>query len=588
MAPPQKTKRTKQIDVRFKATDLIGFPDAENDTQLESVFVDTGRINTLCDTDDPRCVVTGRTGAGKSALLVYVESTRERVKRIDPLSIAIDHLQYSTGIPGLTQQGVNFDAFFKFMWRQTIAMEILQAWHAEREARTLGQLRTKLAGLFASAKVKLALDVVEKWIGDELLTAGERSKAMIAKFDQEIAAAMGRERLGTIALERVVNPSTKSVDSNLILSDAEKAAVQASIARLSGERADQAFAFLPELLDDRQKQYFVLIDHLDTAWIDSAYAYDLIEALISVAGEFARIPNVKVLIALREDLIEAMRRRPNRGRRQWEKVDGVILRVSWSAPELIRLADLRLEKLLKGRYSGEISLSTLLPPTQKHGMTAIDYLLSRTHNRPRDVIAFVNACLASAAAMDRRTIGWDVIEAAEENYSRVRVTAMVEEWEAVYPGLLPLINAFRGMRGTFTIDHLAKHESDRLGKILAEAEMMQGALGPEDPPPLPVVVLGMLDADYDAMWNVITAVLLKIGFLGLKPSAQEPLQYVTDGRADLVPEQPLPSDVPLAIHPMFAMAIGYDARAAQEGGPPKERAASSRTPRERSKKRGSR
>jgi hypothetical protein len=562
-----KARRSKQIDVEYRATDRIGSPDAETDPQLEAAFVDTGLLTTLLDTSDARCVVTGRTGAGKSALLVFIEKREDRVKRVDPLGVAIKHLQYASLIPTLAAEGINFDAFYKFLWRHIILMEVLQSWQADRST-----MRAMIDRFLLGKRVSSVLALIDEWSnGDEYLSAEARSTRMIDTFNARVKESIGQLRLGQIAIERVVNGKTTDMRRDQ-LNETQRARLQGEIARISGERADSAFNFLPDLLDDRQKQYYVLIDHLDTAWIDSAFAYDLIEALINVAGEFARIPNVKVIIALREDLIESIRNTEDRGRRQWEKLEGLIHRLAWSGEQLVELVDRRLILLLQKRYTQEVSLNALLPQTEKHGRTPINYILDRTHYRPRDLIAFVNLCLSTAAAFKKHTIGWDVIELAEAEYSRGRLEALREEWNAVFPGLQPLFTAFSGMREAFTIRELATNESHRISAVLKAGEEMAAEIESDGPVPLPVDLVDMIEAPYDAMWTVIVTALLRIGFLGIKPSPQEPFIFVTDGRGDIINGSPVPMDAPLVVHPMFAKALGCDPRAAIDPVPEKTRA----------------
>jgi len=52
-------KNTKdQNPIRFRRTDVIGFPDAESDTDfLNECFIETGDIEVLKNCSDPRCLV---------------------------------------------------------------------------------------------------------------------------------------------------------------------------------------------------------------------------------------------------------------------------------------------------------------------------------------------------------------------------------------------------------------------------------------------------------------------------------------------------------------------------------------------------
>ena len=59
----------KQTTFKFKSYQSIGAPDAETDNNLDKVFVDNGAFDALIDTESPKCIIVGRTGSGKSALI---------------------------------------------------------------------------------------------------------------------------------------------------------------------------------------------------------------------------------------------------------------------------------------------------------------------------------------------------------------------------------------------------------------------------------------------------------------------------------------------------------------------------------------
>lgn len=62
---------------------------AEDDASfLQNCFVDTVDVNRICDISSPRSIVLGRTGSGKSALLLRVEETQKNVVIIKPDSLS--------------------------------------------------------------------------------------------------------------------------------------------------------------------------------------------------------------------------------------------------------------------------------------------------------------------------------------------------------------------------------------------------------------------------------------------------------------------------------------------------------------------
>lgn len=59
---------------KFQRGDKVGAVDAEHDKKfLDACFVDNGDISKLIDCTHPECIIVGRTGSGKSALILELE-----------------------------------------------------------------------------------------------------------------------------------------------------------------------------------------------------------------------------------------------------------------------------------------------------------------------------------------------------------------------------------------------------------------------------------------------------------------------------------------------------------------------------------
>ncbi len=546
---------SKQINFRFRRTDEVGSVAAENDKLLDSAFVDAGFLEVLRDTENPRAVVVGRTGAGKSALLLQLERKAERVERIDPLSIAIEYVQH-TEIPALATARVNFEPFFRFLWKHIITLEVLRSWHAAKTETSWGEFRLFIERKIGGGQINEVMNHFERWCGKEWTEARGQTKEMIRKFNGEISATLPFVHLSLKGGTEKVSGGDRHTGS---FTPEQINSVQRLVQELTNERVKTVFGFLQsKVLVDPYKPHYVVIDHLDGAWVDSAFAYDMIEALIDVVGQFSELDNVKVVVALREDIVAVLRNREGRSQ-QWEKYEGLFLRLRWSPHDLTDLIDRRLRLMLKDKFGGTISLANLLPATAKRGKTPVTYLIERTLMRPRDMIEFVNTCLRITAEQGKQTVGWQQIEVAELAYSRGRLEALTNEWSSIYPGLRVVLEAFHGLRGSTSIKQLA--ESDRLAEVLNYGERAS-VHSPQSPVPLPLVVFEMLSATYIEIWTLIVTVLYTIGFLGAKSSAQEPFLFRADESAV---GDAISADTPLQVHPMFTRALGIDAYPFSEG-----------------------
>ena len=97
---------------RFRQMDVIGYSDAEEDAQfLEQCFVDTGDLSILRDCSNPRRILLGRTGSGKTALLNRLADSEERAIRVHPESLALSYITNSTILSYLSDLGVSWTYF---------------------------------------------------------------------------------------------------------------------------------------------------------------------------------------------------------------------------------------------------------------------------------------------------------------------------------------------------------------------------------------------------------------------------------------------------------------------------------------------
>ena len=97
----------------------IGAPDAEADAELlESCFVDTGTLESIQSTESHASIVLGRTGQGKSAILLRLMAIEKNSVQIRPLELAFRFVENSTVIRFFEDAGVNLNLFYRLLWRQ--------------------------------------------------------------------------------------------------------------------------------------------------------------------------------------------------------------------------------------------------------------------------------------------------------------------------------------------------------------------------------------------------------------------------------------------------------------------------------------
>ena len=149
---------------RFRKLDSIGAADAEEDAPfLKECFVDIGDLYALKDFSDPRRIVVGRTGSGKTALLLQLKEMESHVIEVQPESLALAYISNSNILNFFTELGVRLDVFFKLLWRHVFAVEILKHhFHIQSEAEKASFL-LKVKSIFKDKKDEKALEYLETW-----------------------------------------------------------------------------------------------------------------------------------------------------------------------------------------------------------------------------------------------------------------------------------------------------------------------------------------------------------------------------------------------------------------------------------------
>lgn len=118
-----------------------------------------------------------------------------------------------------------------------------------------------------------------------------------------------------------------------------------------------------DISDDRQKRYYITIDRLDENWVHDDLRYQLIRALLETVRDFNNnISNVKVIMAIREDLMDRVFRFTRSPGYQEEKYKSMYLPLTWEDGELEELLDRRVDQLVKEQYTTQmVRLQDLLP-----------------------------------------------------------------------------------------------------------------------------------------------------------------------------------------------------------------------------------
>ncbi|MEZ5953124.1 MAG: hypothetical protein R3C13_02350 [Hyphomonas sp.] len=428
----------------------IGYADADEDKEfLDNCFISNTAIDRAKNTEDPGCIILGRTGAGKSAALYKIRSTEENCIVLTPSNLSLQFISNSTIIRFFHDLGVDLDLFFQLLWRHVLVLELL---NYRYKVKNEGDFESVLARLSSFAGLnqarKLSLEYLQEW-GTKFWQETEvRIKEIVEKFEHELKSGVGFDAQtvsGKVGLADTLSQEQKSE----VIHRAKNVVSQVQIKKLS----DLMDLMAEEIFTDKQQKYYVMIDQLDEDWVDDDLRYRLIRALIETLRAFRKVRNVKILVALRFDLLERTLKHTQTSGFQREKFEDYIIPIRWTKTQLIDLISERIKYTYKRRYTTDsVGFYDLFPKRYRNRTSIEDHLIHRTQFRPRDIIAFTNTIFEKSANSPR--VSADQIDDAENEYSKKRKQALIDEWGDEHPNLATCLDTIRGMPSRFSIKEL--------------------------------------------------------------------------------------------------------------------------------------
>lgn len=301
------------------------------------------------------------------------------------------------------------------------------------------------------------------------------------------------------------------------------------------------------MLVDPQKRYYVVIDDLDKGWAEEQLRYKLVMALIETVREFIRVRNAKVVVALRRDLIDRVFRITRGSGFQEEKYASLYLPLTWTKPQIIDLLDRRINKLVRRRYAKKsVTHKDLLP--KQHRAKPISAYVFAVAQRPRDVIAFFNACIL--AAVDQPKLTAKELKLAEGEYSRGRLRALADEWSDSYPSLIDYARILNGQRASCSIEDIV---DDAIIDVCFDVAAAHPARDGE----LRSLGYKVVEGDLEPSAFVFDAirVFYTVGLVGLKLAPHDTESWVDEaGRS--ISRAELSRTTTVVVHPAFRRALG--------------------------------
>ncbi|MHB8502759.1 MAG: P-loop ATPase, Sll1717 family [Candidatus Acidiferrales bacterium] len=529
---------------RFRKHASIGAAAAEEDTKfLAECFVDTGDLETLKDSRDRRRIVLGRTGAGKTALLGrLIEETNAIV--ISPETLSFNYLTNSTVLQFFLEAGVKLDLFFKLLWRHVLTVELLKSRYSLNSRADTESFLGRIKSMLVKDRHKeRAVDYLLQW-GEQFWEDTEyRIKEITQRVENDLAASVST----TVPIAQL------KVGGSAKLSQEDKTEViqrgKKVINSIQMRELTDVLTFLNEdVFADEDECSYLCIDRLDENWVDESFRYLLIRSLIETIRDFLQVRNVKIVAALRTDLIERVFRFTRDAGFQEEKYRSLYLPLRWTKQQLLTVLDRRVNYLVRQTYTKQTVGYAELLPSKLEGGNPVDFLLDRTLMRPRDLIEFFNNIIELAA--EHPNITRDVVFQGEGVYSRNRLRSLQDEWITDYPALIECSALLKQQTETFRLDAMGRERVEEFCLNYAISHYNWTDL-------LSVQARAVADGvlSWEGFLCSIMHVFYLTGIVGLKTERYETYEWAHQGPSSIVADT-INLQTSVSIHPMFHRVLG--------------------------------
>jgi hypothetical protein len=538
-------RRTNPIVLRPGLS--IGSVSAETDDEfLFDCFVTYPAAEQSANPQAPGMILAGRTGSGKTAIIRYLEHSVEHSVAIDPFDMALSYVSNSDILSFLHSIGADLDLLFQVLWKHVLCIEFIRLrFRISDEGKSRSVFGSLMDRFKMDQRKQKSIQYLREWQGCFWIPMDQNIKEITDKYSEKLRTELGSELPGLRVGGGYEGELSQEKKAEIItrtrrIISPEQLAELAGVIDILAERSG----------DDAMIKYFIIIDKLDERWVDDAIRFRLVRALIESLRAFRRIQNLKILVALRSDILERVVQETHDLGFQREKYEDYFIRLKWRKAELKELVQKRVNLLFKRKYSGSnVSFEDIFAE-KIGGYDAFDYILERTLMRPRDVISFVNECLKRAEGQTEITSRF--AREAEAQYSRIRREALENEWQSAFPTLSYLFRLLSARQESFTVDELmADQKVDELAfEIAADANVVRDPL-------FPFASDGTDNHKQGAKIRFVqhvVSVLYRVGAVGVKLRPDERFIY-SHLDAPVISPEVLSGEVRVRIHPMLHLCL---------------------------------
>lgn len=379
------------VNATIESVDF-GRLDAENDGKLQDYFVDTGVLGEL--QSGRKYLVLGRKGAGKTAL--FKAATAER---FESPTIPLDFEDYPWEVHGLLRDtGLTSESLYTASWKFLFLINIVLAW--SKEEAPFG---------------KESLAAIEAIYGK----APESGIRVLIDKAKRLRQFNGPELEGVFAT------------------------VGFELDEVTGPIVTRGLHHWVDVLESLVKKWYstnpitVLIDRLDDGWDATENSKNILVGAVKASRSInlsvgaTNIPQ-PVILFLRTDIFDNLQFNDK------NKLGVDVQFLDWDDASLTNIANERIARSLKCGID-DAWYQVFSRDEMRQRAKTLSYVLKRTMNRPRDMIAFCIFCQDVARMHSHSLVTTEDIYEAEDRYSRHIFDELIDEMHKQLPNASALI-----------------------------------------------------------------------------------------------------------------------------------------------------
>ncbi len=374
---------------------ILGDIRAENDSHMLSLaFYETPDYKSLLESND-RCVVVGRRGTGKSALVHRLNEYWWSQRDVFIVNVAPQEDQM-IGLRGISKAfGENFihiKAGIKIAWKFALYMEIASQ-------------------LNSHYKLKKALE--DSDLSTKIKTWGPVSTNISLKLRSSLKECVNN----SCSPEENIADLSSKLDVDLVEHGIHKA------------------------LDNSKKQVILLIDRLDEGYTPDNTGVAIVDGFVQAVIDINSIFNDKArgVVFLRDNMYRSIAKNDPDFTRN---IEGQVLRLHWDEYGLFNMVCNRLRVAFDSKQENTTKLWNSLTARELKGREGFRQALRLTLYRPRDILVLLNNAFLNAKSQNRKEIILDDINGSAKSISDNRMSDLVKEYESIFPALKLFTSSF--------------------------------------------------------------------------------------------------------------------------------------------------